>query len=212
MTNTAAIRSFAIRPRRALTTLAALAAFGVGMVAIPSAKAQAPVVGAGTFNLSGAIDVTGSAFTFGDIVAPPPGDEMARTTLPLTGQFSDIVAGSSVPIKNLSAPEVTPGTPFLVSDWITLPDGIDLDLTNIPLSGASHVCSTTGGDDAPGSICAAIAGSPITLEQGADGVTALMNLSGVTYFVSSPGVTTPFSGKMAADFSGQTISSLLAGC
>jgi hypothetical protein len=185
--------------------LAGLIVFGMGLAVTPSAKAQ--VVGAGTFNLTGAIDVTGSAFTFGDMVAPPPGDQMARITSPLTGQFSDITAGVSVPIKNLAAPTVTPGTPFLVSDWITLPDGIDLDLMNIPISSASHTC--TSADDAPGSICRAIANSPITLEQGTDGVTALMNLSGVAYFASSPGTTTPWSGKLAADFSGETISGLL---
>lgn len=188
--------------------LAGLVIFGIGLVAAPSAKAQ--VVGAGTFNLAGAIDVTGSAFTFGNMVAPPPGDQMARTTQPLTGQFSDIAAGVSVPIKNLSAPTVTPGTPFLVSGWITLPDGIDLDLTNIPISSASHTC--TSADDAPGSICRAIANSPITLEQGTDGVTALMNLSGVAYFTSSPATTTAWSGKLAADFTApgeNTISGVL---
>ncbi|HZQ53883.1 MAG TPA: PEP-CTERM sorting domain-containing protein [Bryobacteraceae bacterium] len=177
-------------------------------LALVSSLASAASVGAGTFNLAGAIDVTSSAFTFGNMVAPPPGDQMARTTLPLTGQFSDVAAGVAVPVKNLSAPTVTPGTPFLVSDWITLPDGIDLDLTNIPLSMASHAC--TAADDAPGSICRATATSPITLEQGTDGVTALLNLSGVAYFATSPGTTTPWSGKLAADFSGETISTLLA--
>src|SRR5579884_1125845 len=164
MANPAEVRNPRIRLRRAIPALMGLVVFGIALVVTPSATAQ--VVGAGTFNLTGAIDVTGTAFTFGNMVAPPPGDQMARAELPLTGQFSDIVAGVNVPIKNLSAPTVIPGTPFLVSDWITLPDGIDLDLMNIPISSASHTC--TSADDAPGSICRAIANSPITLEQGTD--------------------------------------------
>jgi hypothetical protein len=96
-------------------------------------------------------------------------------------------------------------------DWITLPDGIDLSLTSIPINTAVPVCSGTASEDTPGNECRAYATSPIVLQQGVTGVSALLDVEGEAYYTSSPTDLTSYTGKLSADFTGSegTISGLI---
>jgi len=187
-----------------------------------SGVASAATVGAGTFNLAGTVYVTNTSFLFGYASQPTAtsADEHAGVVLPANGAFSGLVAGDVETIHNLLTPSnggtfgpgpVVPGTSFTLAPFVELTTlGINLDLTGtnpLPVSPAP-VCSGTG-FDSPGSICAAQPGSPVTLEQGFDGVTAIMNLSGVAHFVGDT-TNTNFVGKFSASFSGDKISTLLA--
>ena len=53
-------------------------------------------------------------------------------------------------------------------------DGIDLSLTNIPINTSVPVCTGTAADNALGDLCRQTRLSPIVLEQGPSGVTAIL--------------------------------------
>jgi len=178
--------------------------------------AVASTVTPGTFSESGSIYVSATALDFGLFSLPPPGDQEADIDLPTTGSFSDLTATELIGIGNLNLSSATV-TPTNISfgssetDWITLPDGIDLSLLNIPINTAVPVCTGTAADDAPGTLCRAYATSPIVLEQGASGVTAILDVDGDAYYTSSPSTLTAYDGKLSANFTGAdgTISGLL---
>jgi len=109
---------------------------------------------------------------------------------------------------------VVPGSPFTLAPFVQLPIGINADLSGVnplPISSAP-ACGDGSGFNAPGSVCQAAPGSPVTLEQGTSGVTAIVNLSGRAYFAGSTDYT-PLTGKLSANFTegpDNTISGLLA--
>jgi hypothetical protein len=183
---------------------------------LASGAAFASTVTSGTFSESGTIYVSTTALEFGLLTLPPPGDELASINLPTTGAFSGLTATEHIGIDNLdlSSATVTPSDINFDStepDWITLPDGIDLSLTSIPINTAVPVCSGTASEDAVGNLCRAYASSPIVLEQGSSGVTAILNVDGEAYYTTSPDDLTAYTGKLSADFTGTegTISGLI---
>ncbi len=205
--------------KRASLVFGMLAAF----VGFNGAASAASVVGAGQFNLSGTVYVAQTAFLFG-YYAPPTAtsaDQSAAVLLPTTGPFADLAAGDIAGMKNLLTPgnggtfgpgPVVPGSSFVLPQFLTLPDGIDADLTGLPVNTAVPVCTGTTGDNTPGFTCRVQAGSPVILEQGSTGVTALMNLMGRAYYAGST-TYSPLTGKFSANFSqgpDATISGLLA--
>jgi hypothetical protein len=154
---------------------------------------------------------------FGLISQPPPGDQLASVNFPTTGAFSYLTATEQIGMHDLNLASATVTATDInfdgaVPDWITLPGGIDLSLTDIPINSTVPVCSTLANEDAPGTLCRAFAGSPIVLEQGPTGVTATMNLLGDAYFTTSPSILTPYTGKFSADFTGGlgTVSGLIS--
>jgi len=177
---------------------------------------SAASVGSGIFNLSGQVTVTTTMLSFGYTSAT---DQQAGVVLPAIGQFSGLTPGSLAGVTNLTlAPggPVTPGTPFSLPNWVVLPDGVNLDLSNILLPTVSQVplCTGTSADNTPGTECRAYASSPIVLSQSVDGVRASMSLSGTARFAGSPASTadTPFNGLLSANFTfgpDNTISGLL---
>ena len=160
------------------------------------------VVGAGQFNLSGTIYVSQTSDLFGYNAVPSPAasDQMAGVILPSTGAFAGLAAGTLVPISNLLGPDntppgiVTPGTPFFLPNFITLPDGIDVDLTQIPINTSVPVCSSGGP-----TTCRAYAASPIVLTEGPTGVTASLNLIGQAHF-SGSSTNSPLVGRLSTNF------------
>jgi hypothetical protein len=186
-----------------------------GLTLAGSMVQAASIVGAGQFNLSGAVYVTQTSFQFGYNTAPPPGDQKASVVIPVSGQFTDLKAGQLAGVSNLFGPPtgpVTPGTPFSLPNWVTLPDNINLDLTSIPINMSVPVCSGTAADDTLVTGCRAYASSPIVLFHNPSGVNATLNLSGVAHFVGSTD-TTPFVGLLSANFTfapDNTIAGLLA--
>ncbi len=184
--------------------------------------ASAASVGTGTFNLTGTVYVTNTAFLFGYHSAPTgtSADQLSAVVLPTSGAFSGLAAGDVETIHNLLTPTntgtfgpgpVVPGSSFTLAPFIELTTiGIDADLSGanpLPIS-PNTVCSGTS-FDTPGSVCAAQPGSPVTLQQGFNGVSALMSLSGRAYFAGSS-TYTPLSGKFNASFPDVTISGLLS--
>jgi len=186
--------------------------------------ASAASVGTGTFNLTGTVYVTNTSFLFGynSLPTATSADETAGVVLPASGAFSGLSAGDQEKIHNLLTPTnggtfgpgpVVPGSSFTLAPFIELTTvGINLDLSGanpLPVS-PNPVCSGTG-FDTPGSVCAAQPGSPVTLQQGVNGVSALMSLSGRAYFAGS-NTYVPFVGKFNAAFGSApdtTISGLL---
>ncbi|HEY7210743.1 MAG TPA: PEP-CTERM sorting domain-containing protein [Bryobacteraceae bacterium] len=183
--------------------------------------ASAAAVGTGLFNLAGTVLVTDTSFLFGYSTLPTKSsaDQNAVAVLPATGAFAGLHAGDLETIHNLLTPTngppfgpgpVVPGTSFTLAPFVELTTlGIDLDLTGpnpLPISPAP-VCSGTS-FDSPGDLCRARPGSPVTLEQGRDGVTAIMNLDGVAHFTGSSD-NTVFFAKFSASFGGAKISQLI---
>ena len=184
--------------------------------------ASAATVGSGVFNLAGTVYITNTEFLFGYNSTPTASsaDQTASAVLPSTGAFAALTPGTQVGMKNLLTPTngapyapgpVTPGTPFTLSPFLTLPSlGIDADLTGLAVNMSLPVCSGTS-FDAPGSVCRATAASPVVLERGASGVTATLNLTGNVYETATPTETSNLIGKLSANFADTTISSLLGG-
>ncbi len=197
---------------RVVGALATLALFG--------GAASAASVGAGTFNLSGTIFIQEYSFLFGYHSAPTAtsADQMTAVVLPTTGAFSALGAGDVEGIKNILTPAnggtfgpgpVTPGTPFVLPQFLTLNTiGVDADLTGLAVNNALPICPTSG-SVANGFSCTAQSGSPIVLLQGAQGVSATLNLTGDAYFASSPSQTTSLTGHFNAAFPDTTIPALL---
>ena len=187
-----------------------------------SGVASATSVGAGQFNLSGSVYVEQNAFLFGYYAAPTgtSADQLSAVLLPVSGPFSDLAAGDIAGMKNLLTPAnggtfgpgpVTPGTSFMLTQFLTLPDGISADLTNIPINTGVPVCGAAG-EDTPGYTCRVQTTSPVVLQQGITGVTALINLQGTAYSGSSSTGTSALIGKLSASFANPpdtTISGLL---
>ena len=189
-------------------------------VVMLSGAASAATVGAGTFNISGSIRIQEYAFLFGYYAVPTAtsADQTASVVLPTSGAFGDLAAGDTAGIKNILTPvngghfgpgPVVPGSPFTLPQFLTLSDGIDVDLTGLAVAGGVPVCSSTSNPGTTGYTCQAQPGSPIILENGPQGVTALMNLSGNAYYASSMSTTTPIVGKFSASFADTTIAGLL---
>ena len=186
----------------------------VSLILSRVAVATPAAVGSGQFNLAGAVYVTNSEILFGYKQAPPNGDQMAGVLLPSNGAFAGLKAGDMARIGNLQTPSaggpVTPGTPFLLSNWIQLSNNIDADLTNIPLNASIAVCAS--GMEGLGSVCRVNAQSPVILEQGVTGVTAFLSVMGQAHYAGST-VDTPLMGLLSANFTmgaDSTISGLLA--
>ncbi len=162
----------------------------------------------GILNLTGNVQVTTTQDTFGNMVI---GDNEALTQLQLTGSFADLTSGQTATIQNLVGPSavppgpVTPGTPFSLVNWITLPDGINLDATSIPLSGAP-VCGGSVTNN-----CVAYAGSPIVLseQQGGGGTLATFSVFGQAHHAGQTDYSS-FTGVLSAQFPGQTPGDVLA--
>ncbi len=184
---------------------------------LTSGVAVASTVPPGSFSEGGTIYVSATALDFGLFLEPPPGDQLGYIQLPTTGGFSGLTATELIGISNLNLASATVTSTDVnfdsaEPDWITLPDGIDLSLTDIPINTSVPVCSSLSNEDAEGTLCRAYASSPIVLEQGPSGVTAILNVNGDAYFASSPTTVTGYDGKLSADFTGTegTISGLLA--
>ena len=154
------------------------------------------IVGAGTANIGGVVAGTSLGLYFGYSSNPPPGDQTARTSLPALGVFSGLTAGETVMIQNLLAPTVIPGTPFDLKDWVQFPDGIDLDLTNIPVPTGYSVCPTTGSSPS-GFQCIPNVGSPVVITQGIGGTGARLSLFGDAHYATSTALT-PFIGFLTS--------------
>jgi len=163
--------------------------------------ASAAQLGAGQFNIASSVYLTNNGFFVGTD-APTAGsgaNQAATVFLPTSGPFSSITAGEGLTVKALTVPPVIPGGTFLLPQWIVLPNGIDMDLTSLPLS-TFPLCS--GATNGP---CQAQAGSPISLVSSAagipPGVSAIFNVAGTAYLASDPtGTATPFSGIFTAQF------------
>ena len=186
--------------------------------------ASAASVGTGQFNLAGSVYITSTSFLFGLTSVPTAtsADQTASVTLPSTGSFSGLAQGDIAGISNLLTPlnggtfgpgPVVPGSSFTLSPFLTLGTiGVSADLTGIPINTGVPTCSGTSADDSIGFTCLAnIPGSPVVLQQGVTGVTALLNLQGRAYFTGSTDYT-PLIGKLSANFTqapDATISGLL---
>lgn len=157
------------------------------------ATASAAYVGAGTFNLTGtAVGATGGV----DFYYMTPGDQQAASVNPSLGVFSTLTPGTMETIQNLTAANgVIPGTSFDFQNWIQLTDGINLDVTSIPLTG-DPVCPGSG-SVAVGYSCVANAASPIILTQGSTGVSAVLSLYGWAHYAGSTDYTS-FTGQLTA--------------
>ena len=186
----------------------------VSLICSSIAVATPAAVGSGQFNLAGAVYVTNSELLFGYMQAPPNGDQMASVLVPSDGVFSGLKSGELAHIGNVLTPSaggpVTPGTPFLLNNWITLPNNINADLTDIPLNSNIAVCAS--GMEGLGSVCRVNSTSPVILQQGITGVTAFLSVMGQAHYAGST-VETPLMGLLSANFTmgaDSTIAGLLA--
>ena len=189
-------------------------------MALLHGAASAATVGAGQFNLSGSIYIQETAFLFGLSAVPTAtsADQMSAVLLPTTGAFSGLAQGDVEGIKNILTPTnggtfgpgpVIPGTPFVLPQFLTLGTiGVDADLTGLSVNTTIPICPTSG-TVSQGFTCTAQAGSPIVLEEGPTGVSAIMNLTGNAYFAATPTETTSLVGKFSANFANTTIPGLL---
>jgi hypothetical protein len=168
-----------------------------GTVLVSGALSAASI--SGQFNLGGTIYVTTTSDLFGYYANPTPGssDQTAGLLLPSTGSFSTLAPPQVASIKDLTTTSLT--------DWITLPDGINVDLNSFVNPG-KPVCGGSVTSD-----CVAYAGSPIVLQQTPTGVTALLSVDGTAYYAgSNPSTGSMLVGKLSSNFAGYTISSLLS--
>ena len=157
--------------------------------------ASAASVGMGQFNVASSVYITSTGFYIGTD-APTAGsgaNQTATVFLPATGPFNNLTAGESLQMKSFVNPPATPGTTFNLPQFIALPNGIDADLTGLPIS-TYPVC--TGANSAG---CQAVAGSPITLSSTPFGVAASFDLMGRAYFAGQT-TYTPLTGIFTAQF------------
>lgn len=156
----------------------------------------------GQFSLDGTALDTATSLSFGFITPPTTpgtGDQLGVIVTPHDGSFAGLTNGTTAGIANLS-------TTSLVN-WITLPDGINVDLTSIPINTGVGVCT---GSDAIGTICRPFASSPVVLEQGPSGLSALVNFDGMAHFATGTPDDTPIVGKFSASLGAVTISSVIS--
>ncbi len=160
----------------------------------------------GQFDLSGTFYDTTTSLSFGYIVAPRgpgTGDQLGALILPADGSFSTLTPPQTASIKDL--------TTTTLANWIVLPNGINVDLTSIPINSGVPVCVPGSGENAIGNLCRAYAASPVVLEQGVTGVTAILNFEGQAHYAGST-ADTSILGKFSANFTtatNSTISGLL---
>ncbi len=176
--------------------------------------ASAAAVGTGMFNMTSSDYITNTAFYIGKdaTTAGSAANQMGNLNTPDTGAFADlnpfVTTNTLIPIKSMittaiGGPVVVGGS-FVLPQWIVLPDGIDVDLTGLPISSYAVCTGTTVGP------CAAASGSPITLFQTPLGATvASFNILGRAYFAGST-TYTPLSGVFSNQFNATTISQLLS--
>ncbi|MDQ6652543.1 MAG: hypothetical protein M3Y84_07345 [Acidobacteriota bacterium] len=161
----------------------------------------------GQFSLGGTVYVTQTAFLFGYFAVPTStsADQQAGVLLPSQDIFGALKAGQIVGMKNLLTPgnggtfgpgPVIPGSSFLLPNFVSLPDGIDVDLTGLTISSDVPVCAGQTGTSFE---CRAQASSPVVLSQSASGVTAILSLVGNEHS-SGSSVYTPVIGKLSANF------------
>jgi hypothetical protein len=178
-------------------------------------SAFATPVGAGSFNITGTVmgSTTGLDFFFS-----APGDQKGAITLPVTGAFSGLTAGSQQTVQNLTAGNgVIPGTNFNFQNWIQLTNGINLNATQIPINASIPVCTGTAFDNPLNPMpCRPTATSPVVLLQKAsqagdpNGVTASLVINGSAHFAGDSDLT-PFIGTFnAADSDFTTVSALVS--
>ena len=152
----------------------------------------------GQVNLASSVYITNTGFFVGTDAptAASGANEQVVILPPVTGPFADLSGsvGSTATMKSLTVPPVVVGGSFTLPQWVVLPDGINLDLTSLPVS-PYPVC--TG---APSAGCEAIAGSPITLQSNTNGVLASFSVGGWAYDASNPSVKVPFTGIFSAQF------------
>jgi hypothetical protein len=142
---------------------------------MPNRASTAPITG--SFYLEGTAVGTTNGI---DFFYNAPGDQRGAIALPTTGSFSDLTAGNIETIQNATSTNgVIPGTSFDFMNWIQLTDGINLDLTSIPIP-SLPVCPTSG-TVANGASCLVNAQSPIILTQRSDGVSAALSVFGVAH-------------------------------
>jgi hypothetical protein len=166
------------------------------------------------FNLSSSDYITNTAFYIGKdaSTAGSAANQQGNLNTPDTGMFSDlnpfVASNTLVPIKSMittaiGGPVIVGGS-FVLSQWIVLPDGFDIDLTGLPVS-SYPVCS--GSTVGP---CQAQTGSPITLFQTPLGATvASFNILGRVYKAGTTNYT-PLTGVFSNQFDATTIPQLLA--
>ena len=156
-------------------------------------------------NNAAAAPITGSFFLDGTVVGmtgglsfytTTPGDHLGSIALPTTGSFTDLTAGEAQTILDASSANgVIPGTTFDFTNWVQLTDGINLDLTSIPIPNLS-ACPTTG-SVAAGVSCLINAQSPIVLTQGLNGVGAAFATYGIAH-TTDPTTDVAFRGLFVA--------------
>jgi hypothetical protein len=175
--------------------------------------ASAATVGAGQFNVASSVYITNTGFNVGTNApnTPSTANNVVNVFLPATGAFSDLTAGETATMLDLATPAanppgpVIPGGSFTLANFVQLPDGINVDLTGLPISTAP-LC--TG---APSLGCQAQAGSPITLSSTPTGVAASFSVTGLAHFAGDTDVT-PVRGIFTAQFTAppdETIAGLL---
>jgi len=158
---------------------------------VMSVSANAAVVGAGTFNLSGTtIGAIGGVSFFETAL----GDNTALVNLPTMGAFAGLAPGTPETIMPLTtANGVTPGTPFDFQNWIVLSDGINLDATSIPIP----ILPVCAGGEAIGVSCLVNALSPVVITQTGSGVGAQLSVFGNAHFAGQA-TETAFTGLLTA--------------
>ena len=158
------------------------------------------VVGAGVFNLAGAIGFNTKQITFGYHAY---GDQTARIQLPDTGAYSALKSGEVASIRNLN---VNLGNPPM-EDWIKLGNGVNVnvDLTSFAVPNIG-VCSAST-VYANGSECRLTATSGILLSQDSSGVTAFLNFKGLAHYDRSD-VDSQLVGLLSANFTDKSLSTI----
>lgn len=186
----------------------------LGALLFICSSAFATPVGAGSFNITGSVMGTSTGLNF---FFNAPGDQKGGITLPATGAFSGLTAGSQQTVQNLTvANGVIPGTNFNFQNWIQLSNGINLNATQIPINTSIPVCTGTAFDSPTSPMpCRPTATSPVVLLQKGDqagapnGVTASLVINGFAHFTGDSDLT-PFIGTFnAADSDFTTVSSLV---
>lgn len=156
-------------------------------------SAQADSVASGMFNISGNVTLQSSAITFGS---------PATFGTPATGPFASLTSGTTAigNIASTSSPAAT--------NWIMLPDGINLNLTTVLPGVDSSTCSS----NAPGSVCTP-SGSPYSISQvSSTQADITFVLEGTAYSGSFAGGSSPFVAIFTDQLagSGATITNIVA--
>lgn len=157
-----------------------------------SASAHADSVASGMFTISGNATLQTSAITFGSPATFGP---------PATGPFGSLSGTATIGnIPSTSSPATT--------NWIMLPDGINLNLTTVLPGLDSTACSS----NAPGSVCTP-SGSPYSISQiSSTQADITFALEGTAYSGSFAGGSSPFSAIFTEQLagSGATITNIVA--